>query len=405
MASDKNNALKERNKQRKALCVVLNYIETKVRVKMEKTGKIGILTFHRATNYGAALQTYGLCKALEIAGKNAEVVDYQAQFIEHDYRLIKWPEGSLKKKIKSCISSLLKYPVSKRRKQAFCLFAEKYLPLSKSVADLNVIQDEYAAFITGSDQVFNREITKTDADAYLLDFVKDSKKKYSYAASMGSARLTEKEEAWFKEKLQDYADISVRESSAKILLEPLLNRPVQVSLDPTLLLRKAAWQELCKPARLNVPYILIYNILKSDKLYVYAKLLSERTGLKVICLNSSLKKRLQYPSIKFIDDASPEEFLGLFHAAKYVVTSSFHGTAFSIIFQKQFASIFPEGNPRNDRVRSLLQITGLENRLMEKANDTVDIDASIDWDKVEKRLAPEREAAYAYLKRIGETVE
>lgn len=365
--------------------------------------KIGIMTFHRAINYGALLQTYGLYTALKRLGKEPEIIDYHPHFMAREGK-IDCAGNSLLQKGRNLLISLVLYRSRKLQMKKFRAFLREHLKLSAPVSDLRKVGDSYDAYITGSDQVFNREITQDDADAYLLTFVKEPEKKFSYAASFGAAELKEAERDWYRERLASFAGISVREQSGVEIVRELTGKTAETMIDPTLLIPKEEWASLSVRYpldKLDQPYILVYKMLEKDRLYHHAQEFSRKTGLQVICIGGELRMRKKYPSFTFLSDASPEQFLSLFENAAYVMTSSFHGTAFSVLFERQFVSIFPLKNTRSDRARSLLSLLHIEDRLVDSYSEDIPMEGTIDWEGVQQRLEIERECARRYLSEIG----
>ena len=365
--------------------------------------KSGILTFHRAVNYGAVLQAYALCKALEKIDMTPEIIDYRSDAIEAEYKLLLWSGGSLKQKLKRFLTSVIQYRPYKRKKTAFDAFLCQQLPLSKSTKDIRLLSDGYAAFITGSDQVFNREITKQDAEVYLLDFDTGGKRKFSYAASLGKDILSESDLYWFRDKLQDFTGISIREKTGVEVLQNVTAILPECSIDPTLLINKTDWLNLCAGKEITEAYILLYVVLDSEEIYSYAKQLGTALNLKIICINGSLKKRIRY-KFHYVDSVSPQEFLVYIRDARYVVTSSFHGVALSVMLQKLFMVVLPAGEQLNGRIHSLLDILRLTKRILHQGSSPNDITIPIDWDTVVSKLDEERKASLKYLKNIGEGI-
>jgi len=366
--------------------------------------KVGLITFHRATNYGALMQTYGLYRTLECLGKNPEIIDYRAKFTTQQDALINCAGSNLLQKAKNLLSSLLLLQNNIQRNQGFERFLKNHFRISAPVYNPDTLTDVYVNYITGSDQVFNRDITMDDADVYFLSFVKDSSKKYSYAASFGRVQIPIQEQEWYREQLYSFAKISVREQTGKDLVYQLIGKSSEVLIDPTLLLAKDEWAALAKkyPSRqVEKPYILLYPMLETDCLFQHTWKFSQETGLPVLCLCPGLRLRKKYPEFTFIANASPEHFLFLFQNASYIMTSSFHGTAFSILFERQFISMFPLENEASDRVRSLLELLHLGDRLVDSNSTVFDIDAPIQWDEVSRKLSSERAKATQYLNEIG----
>lgn len=361
--------------------------------------RVGILTFHRAENIGAVLQAYALCKTLESLGAEPEIIDYRASAIEDEYRLVRFAGKSLWEKFKTLGRTAVRYRANKRRKARYADFIETVLPLSRVVTkgDLAALRKEYDIFISGSDQVLNPELTKEDAGAYLLSFVDDMSRRYSYAASFGRAYVRTEDAALLRRELSRFNGISVREKSGALLVMQLTGRAAQIHLDPTLLCEQNIWSKLCSSPTIMEPYLLLYIMLDVPAAYECASKLSERTGFRVICINGSIKMHLKYTAFRFLDDATPKEFLPLISHAQMVITNSFHGTAFSILFQKPFLSVLPAENDRNDRILSLLSLLGLTDRAIFGAEYAGRMDAPIDWDSVETKLALARETSSDYL--------
>lgn len=176
-------------------------IKNRLRMK-----KIGIITFHRADNYGAVLQAAALQRAIIWMEYSCEILDYDARIISKNYDVI------LKTSVVQALKSLLEYKERKHKKQVFDAFRNKQMLFSPPIdkENLEIIADEYDKIITGSDQVWNYNLTASDG-AYFLDFVQNSHKKLSYAASFGIGEIPVNKFAWYKDKLADFGHISVRE--------------------------------------------------------------------------------------------------------------------------------------------------------------------------------------------------
>ena len=358
--------------------------------------KIGIITFHRAVNYGAVLQAYALQHALEGLGAQAEILDYRNRYIESCYD----PYSLKGNKLKALAKIALLGGVRRKKNEAFRSFNKKYLRLSESVykdsEQLAGAEKFYDAFITGSDQVWNTGCADFDP-AYFLTFVKDKKKKNSYAASFGLTEIPKEYEAEYKKRLAGYRQISVREAQGRALVKELTGRDVPVVLDPTLLLTEKDWAA----AAHDIPhkgYILLYSVLESDGMFAYARRLSKETGLPVLYLND---KSFENRDLQYVRGASPEEFLGYFKNADYVITNSFHGTVFSVIFKRRFLSdtdVIKEGKPgKNERSQQLLEALSLTQRIL---TDKANINAPTNWEAVERELDGLRWKSFEYLNTI-----
>lgn len=320
--------------------------------------KIGVLTFHRAINYGAVLQTYALQKFLKRQNFNASVLDYRCLKIEKDYKL-----NFFTFNIKKLISSL----VLLSKKFKFNKFINKNIVLTKPVynkEDLENISKELDYVCVGSDQVWNGRWTDNDK-RYYLDFT-DSYKKISYAASLGKNAMSLKEKTEYTELLNDFKKLSVREQSSAELLSGFLNKNISTHLDPVFLLEKNEWNKVAKTIR-DSNYVLVYMLVPSDNLIKKAIDLAKRKNLNVIILNDNIRKRYNIEYRRFV---SIEKFLGYFKNASYVITNSFHGTAFSVVYEKNFfVELQTYKNAPNMRMIDLLKVFDLNERIFDENSD------------------------------------
>ncbi len=359
--------------------------------------KIGIITFHRAINYGAVLQTYALQNFLSNKQYDAEIIDYRCDYMENFYKTI----GLKDKTLKQSIRSLMNFFPSSKKKKKFRAFLKNRVNVSKKIYDKSNIGEAnqvYDKFITGSDQVFNFACSNFDKN-YFLEFVTDASKKYSYAASFGRKDIPSNFQKDYKKLLSDFQDLSIRETAGQKIVEELLGRDTELSVDPVFLLKTEEWEKIAQKPK-EQKYILIYKLNSSDLIFDFARKLSEKTGDQIIALNFDIVDKLKTRDIKGVSTASVEEFLGFFKYADYVVTNSFHGTAFSILFHKQFyVEALQKDFKPNDRVESLLNITNLGNCQIKSLDDCVlNIDRKFDY--ADKELRKEQRKVCEYLERI-----
>ncbi|MGN0165222.1 MAG: polysaccharide pyruvyl transferase family protein [Lachnospiraceae bacterium] len=359
--------------------------------------KVGIITFHRAINYGALLQCYALQEELKELGKEASVIDYRSEQIENAYRLL-W--GLNKNKLKSWILCFHNLPDVIRKKKKFRNFCAEYLMLTPKCdrSDIGITCSDMDAIITGSDQVWNMKICDNDY-TYMLDYVNDSDKKCSYAVSLGNYQFTDKD----KELIGDFRKISLREKCSAKYTEKEVGKQVGNHVDPTLLLDKAQWEKLVEPGKTDKKFIFIYSVHPQEHMVEKAREIAARENLEIIHLHNRVKKDLKEDGVKVIFDASPTEFLTLIHNAEYVITNSFHGTVFSIIYHKKFLSELETKGGFNNRVWELLTALKLRRRVLEPIayyNKDIDISEDIDWEKVDKDLEALRADSVIYLRDI-----
>jgi hypothetical protein len=353
--------------------------------------KVGILTFHCANNYGAVLQTYALQTVISSIGNiQINVIDYRPIAITSGYKLFSLHSFlHSSRKVRYCVVSMYNLSNKFLRTKRF----------EKTRKDL-IILDKYANYsaydvlFCGSDQIWNPKITK-GFDSYFFGFLPGFKGiTASYAASLGLKTLSEEQKYELKKFLMNFEFLSVREKAMVPLLEPLVSIPVSVCLDPVLLLEKEQWVSIIKKPKIN-KYILIYRMVPDEQIIKDAYALASTTGCIVIEISYG-KRIMQHVKHKVITTAGPSNFLGLFYHAEYVLTNSFHGTSFSILFNKQFCSYHLDIG--SDRITDLLKQLKIYDRYVINSKDV--ILERIDWKLVNESLASLRKESLAYIQTV-----
>lgn len=356
--------------------------------------KIGIITFNRAVNYGAVLQSYALKKNMCNFGHNCEVINYKCDEIEKEAS----PFYIKSFKLKDFIIFVLQIRMRIKKNKKFKVFTNKYLDTANSLVtseNITKIKDKYDLVITGSDQVWNYEITGLDSN-YFLDFVGDNTLTVSYAASFGVESIPTNLKANYVKLLRNIDCISVREEAGKEIVKDFTGKDVPVVSDPVFLISKDEWIQLAVKPLINEKYILVYSINKTA-CYQMAEKISKDTGFKIVGLQTPLSNKT---NCKKVRDESPEEFLGWFNNAEYVITDSFHGTAFSIIFNKQFILCDGgEGTNRLSRHKTLLKTMGLGNRKGSLENYRI-IYESIDFQMVNNNINIAKNNSKRFLESV-----
>lgn len=328
--------------------------------------KIGIIT-KIGKNYGAILQAYALKKKLYDLGHEAHIIKYTPEISVKSYRVCKFPwrfRGAL-----ANIKSAIHYKSHKKSTKRFLKFREKYFDF---VGDYNndvEIEEnppQCDIYITGSDQVWNPVISFDKAFYCCFADKYTNSKKASYAASIGLREIPEHFREDFKLRVSGFDYISVREEQAvKILSE--MGISANLAPDPTLLLDKKDWHSISKSV-IDSPYILCYFVSVPKGIDSIVKEIKKRLGLKVVNLMTT-EESAKIGDVR-IRDAGPEEFLGLFEGASFVITSSFHGTVFSLINQKPF--VVTLYSQTSSRVTDLLYKFGLERRILDTHCDNLE---------------------------------
>lgn len=357
--------------------------------------KIGIVTFHHASSYGAVLQTYALQNFLFGLGIDNEVVNYRCKFIEDRTRVIKYIKGKSLKNYAYSLKNAKSIVLSRKNAESF---DNKFLKMTQPYTSGTVSQcaNDFDAFIAGSDQVWSPTCVGFDP-AYFLDFAKDGQK-FSYAASFGTKTLPENKIDEYKKRLSGFDKISVREESGKQLVNNILGFKPLIHVDPTLLLTREQWDKVASDNEQDEPYILLFNVLKPKNLVNYAIELAEKTGMKIIYPCKGRKTHNSH--IEYIEPVTADKFIGLIKNAAYVCTNSFHGNAFSLIYHKKFIVETDTAVSENNRSKELMIRLGLKNRILAKGISP-DIDFETDWESVDAYFDGEQKKSAEYLLSIA----
>lgn len=336
--------------------------------------KVGILTFHDAHNYGAVLQAYALKKYIQSLGHDARIINYHHETI---------PDGFPKED-------------NERRWEKFNKFIKKLIDYDTQtyITEEELEKLDIDVWICGSDQIWNTEITRGFNRGFFLDFGTKGKK-ISYAVSMGIPCLPTEHEENFKKSINKLHKISVREESLKQYTEQFTDKEVVRTLDPTLLLDEEDYEDLLLKNE-HGDYILIYALGPDERLTKIAQKIAKEKNAKIIELNDNRKEEY---FCEQVSEASPEEFLTLIKNAKAVITNSFHGTIFSIIFRKEFYTITRLN--RNSRMENILEIVDMKDRLIHDLKELENVKEQ-DFEKAYERLEVEKEKSKEFLKKALE---
>ena len=361
--------------------------------------KTGLVTFYHIHHYGALLQAAATQRALETLGSECEIIDY---FVNQNNDLFRKPTGL--GSMAADAHTALHYQALKTRYQRFERFSKDHLHISghrfESLEELRNAELPYDVILSGSDQIWNPKIFPDGRFDPVFFGAFSEKRKIAYAPSFGIPKIPEEMVAELKGYLGSFSHLSARETQGSQILREVTGEEFPVVLDPTLLLTAEQWGAMAETPK-GYPtdgYILCYCINKPGALAPYIRQLAEKTGLPVVQLCGIRQK--VYPKAHCILDAGPAEFLALFQNASYVCTNSFHGTVFSVQFQKPFFTAVAPAElaaPERSRTFSILNRLGLTNRVIGKG-DTAGLLDEIDWEAVAADLAKARESSMAYLR-------
>ncbi|WP_294591280.1 polysaccharide pyruvyl transferase family protein [uncultured Bacteroides sp.] len=353
--------------------------------------KIGILTFHCAHNYGAVLQAYALQECLKELNHEVAIIDYRPGYLIKPYQsfyIRRYIRRNIIRGIYLLILEPFLYSKRKIKSHNFDNFIKKKLLLSE-YNDLG--HTDYDIIILGSDQIWNPNLTGGTFDS--VYFGENFKGRIvSYAASMGIGRIPEKSKEKVKKMLQRIYMIGVRETSMIRPLQQLcLNSKISLTLDPTLLAGKTVFDRIKITPSVNKTYVLVYQVVVIPETYRIANEIARQIGAEVFYCGASLKVNAKD---NYDQTASPEAFVGYFANASCVVSTSFHGTAFSVIYNRPFYTI-KLGSETDLRSNSFLENIGLSHRMIEK--DSSPVFSEIDYSDANKHLLDMRIKSLDYL--------
>lgn len=360
--------------------------------------KISLITLHCVDNYGSVLQTYATQKSLEQMGHEVEIIDYIRPDLKSINKLFThyiYVEHNVKGLIKSIIffPSLLNLHFNFRR------FRDKYFKLSKhryyTHDDFSRYPVEADVHAVGSDQVWNTILNKGILSEYYLGFAPKGSRKFAFSSSFGVDKLTFAEKDPIKQMLSTFDFITTRELSGVDIIHEMGLENVRQILDPTLLLSDKDWSEICEPIKQSKPYLLVYQLHHQKGLNDYLKGIAQSHGLEVLRICYRYDEFRKYGHCIYAPSVG--KLLSYIKNATYVVTDSFHVTAFSINLNVQFESIVPY-KQFGGRINSLLRITNLETRGVNNFNHT-QIDNNIDYAPVNEILNKHRIENLSFIKK------
>jgi len=335
--------------------------------------KLKIITLHSIYNPGSAWQAYSLQEFLAKNGHDVEIIDYRPYYSTIG-----------KNKLKGVIRKVLFFKNEKKLKEKYESFINSYIFLTskryKSFSALSEANLEADVFISGSDQLWNMDYDCGNDESYYLAFTKN-KRKIAYATSIGKKKIPEEELKTIVNKITGFEMISVREKSTSEILSAKMNRNVHWVCDPVFLLDVDTYKNMTKPL-ISESYAVVYLSAESSLLDSIVQNIKETLGCKIVLMGGN---RSRCECDIHIKDLGPIDFISLIENAEIVISSSFHATAFSHIFHKKFGVILPSNN--GERLESLLELSGLSNRIIEKESDInriykeinyADIDIAID---------------------------
>ena len=349
--------------------------------------KACVVTYCEWNSYGSIMQSIGLKKALDALGCQSFIVQDNpapATNIKTSIKIGKRPRQIVKN---ICNNTLRPKTDARYRKSVEFInhnvdivYYNDYEVLKKNPPKADI-------YIAGSDQIWHPALCKP---LFFLDFLKNEKR-FSYAASMGVTEIAPEKEKTFSSLIEKIDVISARENEMRSAIEKYTDKKIDVHIDPTFLLNADQWRELSEEYILEKPFILVYAIYWNSALNKELKELQKKSGCDIVALCTGFSRIW---ANKKIYDASPGQFIWLVDHAEAVVSSSFHGVAFALNFNKRLAAIVNPKAP--SRINSILNNLNFNNRSIE---DVCDFDLE-EYVFVNKEIKKERTRSLEFLKGI-----
>lgn len=378
-------------------------------MKDKKVATIALFSFHKEYNYGTMLQAYALYQSIKHLGFNAEYISFS-----------QGKANSLSKKIKTAIILFFKdfrgflsaltnnkpndfwiNPEFELTKKAFDEFHNKFIPHTEFIytpENYLVLNQLYNKFVVGSDQTWS-PYRFSKKNPLLLSFIDNNNLKHAYAPSIGTSNFPEDFNDLYRNELVGFNHISCREKAGCNILQNLLKRPIEYVLDPTMLLTADQWDKLSLNQTINEKYILCYFLGNRNYMQKFAEKLSQETSLPIYYVGT-IPHYLQFNNCLL--DVGPRQFISLIKNAEYVCTDSYHGTLFSINYQKNFYSFMKrEGGLEaidNSRILDILSSLNVTNRF--KSNNDFSFEQEIDYTKVTPVVKNLRASSKRFLKGV-----
>lgn len=333
--------------------------------------KVGTLTFHMAHNHGAMLQAYALERAINRLGQPCEVIDYRFRYIDNWSGTRTWHEQIQQRGLlKGTAVHLLwwkkgVYKNMSPSRMKFDSFMRKDLNLSKKTyfTPDDLRKSRYQTVVFGSDQIWNEQLTGGFAPEYMgKGFKETGCRLIAYAASCGTSGFEASHKDSIYPLLKHFYAIGVRERSLAEFLRTEYGLKTETVVDPVFLLQASDWSNMADEAEIHIdePYLVLYAFQTGNEIYDLARRIAKERNLKLVAI--CYKKREGMEDILQLTDCGPKDMVHLIRDAEFVCTTSFHGTAFSVIFEKNFYCI---GHPLySQRNFDLLETVGMGDRMV-----------------------------------------
>ncbi len=363
--------------------------------------KVAIMTWYHYPNFGTALQVTASSYIIKKLGYQADVIQYIPTDNVINLQDNKKISYYIKKINKKFNGEKNKEILDEKRISAFDKFLKKQITLTsecKVSSELFKLNDQYDAFVCGSDQIWAPSLFNPK---YFLDFVRDQNKMVAYAPSIGLSQIQDEHvKNRMKESISRFKHLSIREEQGEKLIKEICDKDATLVLDPTLLLSVDEWDAMSTERKEERPYILCYFLGNNKESWEHVKKLSEKIKIPVKIIpvfNEDLKRGFEVAY-----GVGPAEFLSLIENASFVCTDSFHGTVFSINYQKPFYTYerfsSKDSNNQNSRIYNILKLAGLEDRIVKGEDSINENPLKCEFEEAKIRIQIAREKSINYLK-------
>jgi hypothetical protein len=372
--------------------------------------KVALISPHHDPNYGTMLQAYALAKAIENLGFCAEYVSYSKVIRKNLFeKILYYAIHPLKvvnrfrnKKRKKTLDdfSFFGTPEFIDTIRKFEKFYQDYIPHSLIIYNPKTIKNisGYSKYVVGSDQTWSPNL-HTSESINLLDFVKDNTLKNAYAPSLGTTNVPEWFQNIIKEKLSGFANLSCREKTNCSLIEKLTGQKVNHVLDPTLLLTTEQWNKVAQNVDMPDKYVLCYILGEKKCISDFAEMLGKKKNIPVYYL---VTRPIYLEKQNYLTGIGPTQLISLIKGANYVITDSFHGTIFSINYNRNFYCFAKrkEETGLNDNSRLLEVLKDFDVLKRFKSDGDMELEEDMVFDKINEILYKRRLESTNYLNHI-----
>lgn len=367
--------------------------------------KICTITCHDVYNFGASLQAYALQHYLESLGHEVKIIDYRPAYLykKYDWKILTNRYEKLNKLfITKWIFRYAKWcylKLSSGRKKCFDDFTRKYLHLTpvsyRNINELKSNSPKANVIIAGSDQIWNPLSPNGQDPSFYVDFALPQTKRVSYAASFSVNEVPKEQKKFIRNLLLKMDAISVREYQGLDILKDIGILNGEKVLDPIFLIDKKEWMYFMHQYN-DKNYILIYDFEGNSLLRKTALHFKKKYGLKIYSINDAMPR---WYADKNFTNVGPQDFIGLIYGCSLFLSNSFHGTAFSVYFNKPFYVFDLIGFSSNSRMNSLLRTFSLENRFINSDIDVERLHLNCDFTQANEIIKKETSYSKYFLQK------